>query len=76
MCEVSKVECIDCGSVASYSFVIVVYDGKTTAFMQLASCKRCREHGDHRSLRNFVRADKESILFAMSHKLPMLIIGG
>lgn len=76
MTEISKVKCSDCGSVVSYSFVIVAYDGTKTAFMQLASCEYCRKRGDNRSLRNFVEADHDSLVFAMSHKLPVVILGG
>ena len=75
MCEVSKVKCSDCGSVVSYSFVIVAHDGKNTAFMQLASCEYCRKRGDNRSLRNFVEADRDSLVFAMSHKMPVMLLG-
>lgn len=74
--SLANVSCVDCKSIVNYSFVLVAHDGTNTAFMQLASCVNCRKRGDNRSLRNFVEADHDSLVFAMSHKLPVVILGG
>lgn len=72
----SCIQCPDCGSVVPYSFVVIAHDGEQTAFMLVASCKRCRERGDNRSVRSFQGIDQEAFDFAVSHKLPVLLLKG
>lgn len=72
--SVRKVQCPDCSCVVSYSFVLAANDGNHTCLMLVASCPRCREAGDVRSVRKYEKADHDSMVFALEHKLPTMLL--
>lgn len=72
--SISKVSCVDCKSVITYSFILVAHDGEKTMLMLVASCPECRKSGDDRSLRKFEKLDNAALKYAMEHKLPIVIL--